>query len=121
MSQNKVQTLFVFLLIVAAAIIVKQSLTTRNLREDLEIRNIDFKRKDKQLRLHIDSLQVVKKKLAAQDEFWSKQVKEQLDLLVIERAKTDKYRKKYEVIKNTPTPNWNSTELDSLLESVLRH
>jgi predicted Holliday junction resolvase-like endonuclease len=121
MSQNKSQTILIFVLIILVATLAKQAFIVNNLREDLEIRKIDFKRKDKQLKLHIDSLHVIKKKLTDQDAFWSKQIKEQLDLLVIERAKTDKYRKKYEVIKNSPVPNWSNADLDSLLESVLRH
>jgi predicted Holliday junction resolvase-like endonuclease len=121
MNRNKSQTILIFVLIILVATLAKQASTVNNLREDLEIRKIDFKRKDKQLRLHIDSLQEVKKKLEAQDKFWSNQVKEQLDLLVIERAKTDKYRKKYENFKATPTPNWNNADLDSLLSTILRH
>lgn len=105
---------------VCMAIILIQSFKVQNLREDLQIRNIDIKKKNKQLEIYKDSLRVVKQKNVELDSLWSGIVKDQLNALIQERNKVSNITKKYEIAKNTPPPKWTNAQLDSLLESIIR-
>jgi len=120
MNRNKLNTSLIALALVLAVAFIVQSLKVNNLRSDLEIRKIDLKKKDKQLRMHIDSARLVVKQLAQRDSFWSDVVQDQLNLLIIEREKTRKISIRYEKLKNTPAPKWSNAQLDSLLESIIR-
>lgn len=118
MSLNKTSTIFGFIVIVLISILIVMTFKVNNLRDDLQIRSIDLKRKNKQLELQQDSLRAVRTELAAKDSVWSKQVKEQFELLQAERSKVIHYKTKYETIKSTPVPRWDNAELDSLLGAI---
>ncbi len=120
MNQNKLFTILIAVVVVAIGAVVVLSLRVNNLRSDLEIRTVDLKKKNKQLELHQDSLRKARVVIATQDSVWSKHLKEQYDLLVVERNKVNYYKKRYEGIKNTPVPAWSDHELDSLLAIIIR-
>ena len=120
MSPNKILTIAAALLIVAIGAVIVLSLRVNNLRSDLEIRTIDLKKKNKQIELHQDSLRKERLVNANKDSVWSKHIKEQYELLVIERKKVNYYKGKYENEKNTPPPAWTNRELDSLLTIIIR-
>lgn len=121
MSQNKVISIGLASIIILLIAVVVQTFKVNNLRGELDIRKIDLKKKDKYLEITIDSLRMATTKLADHDSIWSAVVKNQRDTLVIERAKTKQLRIRYEKVKNAPVPHWNDSQLDSLLESILRH
>lgn len=121
MNQNKSFTLVLLLLVICIAVIVRQSMRVQNLKGDLEIRNIDFKKKNKQLELTKDSLRVLKKESIERDSLWSGIVKDQLNALVQERKKVSYITKRYEIIKNSPPPAWDNKQLDSLLFAIIGH
>jgi ABC-type phosphate transport system auxiliary subunit len=120
MSQNKIVTIMVALLVLAAAIIIRQSFKVQNLNHQLERTVRDLKKKDKQLELKGDSLKVVIKKNAELDTLWSGIVRDQLAALEQERKKVSDITKKYEKAKNRPIPNWTNHQLDSLLSVIIR-
>lgn len=118
MNLNKLATIVALLLFLCVVVIVKQAITQNNLRAELQIRNIDLKKKNKQLELHQDSLKRARIFITHQDSVWSRQVKEQYELLVIERNKVNHYKTKYENFKNAPVPSYTNSQLDSLLSAI---
>ena len=121
MTSNKSIALLLACILIGLVFFTVQTIKINNLRADLEIRKIDLKKKDKQLRMHIDSSRLVVKQLAQRDSFWSGVVKDQLNLLIAEREKTRIISIRYAKLKNTPAPAWSNKQLDSLLFTIIGH
>ncbi len=119
MSQNKSLTIILVLLGLAIGIIVKQSFKVQDLKSHLDSRNIDLKRKDKQLRLKGDSIRLMETKNADLDSLWSGIVKDQLAALEQERAKTAQMRIKYEKLQHTPAVHYSQHDLDSIVLAII--
>jgi len=121
MTSNRAIAILLGALLLCIVVIAKKSFQVNNLKGDIEIRKIDLKKKDKQLRLKGDSIKLLEVKNAQLDSLWSGVVKDQLKAIIQEREKVKIANAKYESLKNRPVPHWTSTDLDSILSSVIGH
>lgn len=92
----------------------------RSLENDLGISKNSLEKVNERSQYRIDSLALEIRVATGEIERISALRGLIADSLKIERAVANKWRARYEKIKNTPAPRWTDAELDSLIGSITR-
>lgn len=76
-------------------------------------------RGQKQTQRRIDSMNVEYEKIQAMSQALMYEVEQSREQLKKQHVVTTQWKVKYEKAKNTPVPDWDSRQLDSLLSSII--
>lgn len=67
----------------------------------------------------IDSIHTIQKVLVGRDSFWTRTHAQDRDSLMMARTQTNKWRGKYNDIKNTPVVRYTVPQLDSVVSALV--
>jgi len=112
-----VQKVAITVLILAAGMFIGSLLTPRPDREYIN----DLERKKEAYFRSLKEVEILKKRLHSHDSVWTEISKRHKDSLASERKRLMILKNENKRLKNRPVPNWSSTELDSIISTIIHH